>query len=117
MEMDKNSIIGLVLIFLILIGYAWYNQPSDAEIQAMKQRQDSIALAQKTADSLYMVQHQVDSIKATVYDSSAARTQFGTFASFTNGNEQFTTIENAELKLVFTNKGGRLYSIDRKSVV
>lgn len=115
MEMDKNSIIGLVLIFLILIGFAWYNQPSDSEIQAMKQRQDSLALVQKTADSLYMVQHQADSIKATVYDSATAKTQFGTFASFTNGTEQFTTIENAELKLVFTNKGGRLYSIELKN--
>jgi YidC/Oxa1 family membrane protein insertase len=115
MEMDKNSIIGLVLIFLILIGFAWYNQPSEAEIQAMKQRQDSIALVQKTADSLYLVQHQADSIKATTYDSATAKTQFGSFASFTNGTEQFTSIENSELKLVLTNKGGRLYSIELKN--
>lgn len=115
MEMDKNSIIGLVLIFLILIGFAWYNQPSEAEIQAMKRQQDSVALVKRTADSLAFVAKQQDSIKATQFDTAAAKASFGNFATFTTGEEQFTTIENEELKVVFTNKGGRVFSVELKN--
>ena len=41
--MDRNTITGFSLIFLILIGYYWYTAPS-AEEQAIFQRQrDSVA--------------------------------------------------------------------------
>ena len=40
--MDKNSIIGLALIGLIIIGYSIYTQPGPEQIQAMKNRRDSI---------------------------------------------------------------------------
>jgi YidC/Oxa1 family membrane protein insertase len=41
--MDKNTIIGFVLIALILIGFSVMNKPSEEEIRY----QDSIALVQK----------------------------------------------------------------------
>ncbi len=41
--MDRNTITGLVLIFLILITFSYFNKPSQKEIDAMKQRRDSIA--------------------------------------------------------------------------
>jgi YidC/Oxa1 family membrane protein insertase len=53
--MDRNSIIGLVLIFLILIGFAWYNQPSEAELKARKQQSDSITLVKMKEDSTVKV--------------------------------------------------------------
>ena len=40
--MDKNTIIGLVIIALILVGYSYFMQPSKEEIRAMEIR-DSIA--------------------------------------------------------------------------
>ena len=30
--MDKNTITGFVLIAALLIGFSWYNKPSDEEI-------------------------------------------------------------------------------------
>ena len=30
--MDKNTIIGLLLMFLVIMGFTWLNQPSEAEI-------------------------------------------------------------------------------------
>ena len=41
--MDKKSIIGIVLIFAILVVFSLINQPSKEEIEAAKQRRDSIA--------------------------------------------------------------------------
>ena len=40
--MNKDTIIGFVLIALVLIGFSWYNQPSQEEIEAAR-KQDSIA--------------------------------------------------------------------------
>ena len=44
--MDKNNIIGFVLIALVLIGFTWYQQPS-AEEQRAAFVQDSIAQVTK----------------------------------------------------------------------
>ena len=41
--MDRNSILGLSLIGLIIILYSIYTQPGKEEILAMQQRRDSIA--------------------------------------------------------------------------
>lgn len=119
MEMDRNSIIGLVLIFLILIGFAWYNQPSEAELQTMKHQQDSLSMVRKQQDSLTMLELQAntvtDSIKKNTFDSAAATATYGTFASFSKGEQTFSTLENEELAITFTNKGGRIYSVQLKN--
>ena len=44
--MDKNSIIGFVLIACILIGFSWWSQPSAEEQRAAAQK-DSIAQVEK----------------------------------------------------------------------
>ena len=41
--MDRNSIIGFILIAVILIGYTVYTMPSEAEQAAFKRQQDSLA--------------------------------------------------------------------------
>ena len=40
--MDRNSYIGLGLIFVILIGYFYINKPNDAELAVQKRYADSI---------------------------------------------------------------------------
>lgn len=56
--MKKQSIIGLVLIFGIFVGYMWWISPSKEEIAEMRAKQDSIQRAY--ADSIAIV----DSINA-----------------------------------------------------
>ena len=45
--MDKNTITGLVLIALLLIGFSWYSRPSEEQLQAQQHYYDSIAQVQK----------------------------------------------------------------------
>ena len=45
--MDKNNIIGFLLIAAVLIGFSWYNQPS-AEEQRAAFVKDSIEQANKS---------------------------------------------------------------------
>ena len=42
-----NSIIGIVLIFIILIGFSVYNQPTPEQLEALQQKRDSLELQQK----------------------------------------------------------------------
>ena len=44
--MNKDTIIGFVLIAIVLIGFSWYNQPSAEEIEAAR-LQDSIESVMK----------------------------------------------------------------------
>ena len=116
--MDRNSIIGLGLIFVILVTFAYINQPSDEEIRAAKVKQDSIALVKKQDDSLMLIQTSAaattDSLVAKSTDTAALAGQFGSFASFASGEESFSTIENQELRIKLSNKGGRIYSVELK---
>ncbi|OYU95150.1 MAG: membrane protein insertase YidC [Bacteroidetes bacterium B1(2017)] len=117
--MDRNSIIGLGLIFVILISFAYLNQPSQAEIDAAKRRQDSLTLVRIQNDSIAATMAMAEKKVAeaaipTQADSAAKQNAFGTFASYTEGKEQMTTIENEELKVDVTNKGGRIFKVELK---
>ena len=45
-DMNKDTIIGFVLIAVVLIGFSWWNQPSAEQIEAAR-IQDSIAAVQQ----------------------------------------------------------------------
>jgi YidC/Oxa1 family membrane protein insertase len=108
--MDRNSMIGLGLIFVILVTFAWINQPSEAELKAQQQQKDSIVLAQIRQDSIARVQLatqvKADSLKAV--DTTAMKSFYGSFAGAASGTETTSTLQNNELLLTFTNKGGML---------
>ena len=94
--MDRNTIIGLVLIFAIFFGFSWWNAPSEEEQIAHAQRMDSIAAVNKEIryqDSLnkiaYQQQNQVNTPQeetlVSTTDSSVINQQlqqkYGAFAN------------------------------------
>ena len=66
--MNRDTIIGFVLIALVLIGFSWWNQPSAEQIEAAR-KQDSIAAIQK--DSAQKAAQQAAAMKAAATDSSS----------------------------------------------
>ncbi len=129
--MDRNSIIGLVLIAAIMIGYSIYTSPSKEELEAIKRKQDSIALVNQAAreaaereiaESAKFLEKQsagIDSIIANAGDSINAdslnavllQNQFGAFANAAKGELKYYTIENDRLIAKISNKGGRIVSV------
>jgi len=121
--MDRNTITGLLLIGVILIGYSLWMQPS-AEEQAETQRiQDSISVveanvaAQQAEDTAVMPEDnepqaavpQMDSVEMALRDSLEKITKqkrFGSFAEATVGETILHTIENDFVRLTLSNKGG-----------
>ena len=55
--MDRKSIIGLILIFLVFMGYMWWTAPTEEELAAQRAMRDSIMRAeQMRIDSLEKAQ-------------------------------------------------------------
>ena len=124
--MDRNSILGIVLIFAILVVFSIINQPSKEEIEATRHRRDSIALveAEKARQNEQMQQQDLQDIPSeiTAPDSLAESNQlqekidqFGVFGTAAAGEQEFYTLENNLMKITFTNKGGRIYSVELKN--
>nr|WP_321356715.1 membrane protein insertase YidC [uncultured Draconibacterium sp.] len=121
--MDKKSIIGIVLIFVILVVFSLINQPSKEEVEAAKQRRDSIAQVEaQQALELQKMQEQQEQQNTAMEADTAAQNQMmqqkaeelGVFGAASVGTEEFTTLENNQIKITLSNKGGRIYSVELK---
>jgi len=112
--MDRNSMIGLGLIFLILVTFAWINQPSEAELQALQREKDSIAAVQRSQDSIKNTQLKLSAAVDSVAKPDTIIKALGSFGAAAVGTEQETILENEELKLTFSNKGGSLKQVELK---
>lgn len=107
--MDRNSMIGLGLIFVILITFAWINQPSEAELNVIQHQKDSALLVQIKQDSIAKAQFTLKAkADSAIVDSNAIKNTYGSFASAAVGKEELTQLQNNELLLSFSNKGGYL---------
>lgn len=137
--MDRKTLVGLLLIGVILVGWWLIMKPSAEEIERERQRaqhirdsialverekavQDSIRLAEETAkikaaetqpsvpDTL--LASLPDSAKQAVLDSIQkvqAAEQLGPFAAHASGKEDLIRIETEKFVLFFSPKGGKIY--------
>jgi YidC/Oxa1 family membrane protein insertase len=124
--MDRNTVIGVALIFTILIGFSYFNKPSQEEIAAAKKTQDSIELVQVEKEKADFMAKQVEDAKLTsisavpsdslvLQEDKIKREKFGVFSDASTGKESFYSIENNLMKVTFSNKGGRIYSVELKN--
>lgn len=101
--MDKNTMTGLVLMGLLLIGFSWWSQPS-AEEQAKKMQQDSIAaVAQHKAELAKQQAHakEIADLKAKQKADTTAL-----FHAALEGQAQEVVLKNEHLELSVNTKGG-----------
>ncbi|MFN5024211.1 MAG: membrane protein insertase YidC [Bacteroidota bacterium] len=112
--MDRNSIIGLSLIFIILITFAYINQPSEEELRLARQKQDSIERVNAQIDSAAAIMQTAEALKPSTNDSVSLTQQYGVFTALTQGTEEWVSIENDEVKLTLSTKGGRPSRIELK---
>ncbi len=117
--MDRNSIIGIILIALIFVFWSVFNKPSEAEKQKMRHIQDSIAQIQKQvqADTANKVPAQLTEKEKQLNDSARIadlKSKFGSFSEAAFDSTQFYVLENEKIKLTISNKGGRPYAVQLK---
>lgn len=128
--MDKKSIIGLVIIGALLVGYSIFNKPQKAELAEQKRIQDSISQVEAIKDSIRIVEAALSDtskqessidqenlllpeVKDSINKAQLAE-RLGAFADAVNGKDHFVTIENNLIILTVSNRGGRIYSVELK---
>lgn len=101
--MDKNTLTGFLLMGVVIVGFGIWNRPSAEEMARAQERQDSIMAAQqKQEEETLKAKAEAEAAKTVVLDSTSL------FFQATQGSEQFTTLENDKVKLLLSNKGGRV---------
>ena len=124
--MDKKSIIGFVLIFLIMMGFFGYQSRQVKKQQEYQAQLDSIAAAEAYAqwqqDSIWRAEHPeaAAAADAAVAANTASSATMAPVApvysdsllnSAARADAQLVTLENSKLEVVFTTRGGQPYSV------
>ena len=134
--MDKNSIIGLVMITGIMLGWMFLSKPSNEEVERQKKLRDSIELVQKneeiklkaaaaaskrdTANTATLTASGDTSKSASGLASDSLKSlqlnqKFGEFAAAAEGENKELTIENKLLKATVSTLGGQITSVTLKN--
>ena len=103
--MDKNTVIGFVLIAVVLIGFSWYNQPSAEQIEAQRM-EDSIAAVMK--DNALKKQKADEAARKAQAEAAAKGDSTALFFSALNGTNQPVVLKNDKVELTFDTKGGAI---------
>ena len=115
--MNKNTIIGFVLIGLIMFGFSFYQSKQyekQAEAQAIEQaRLDSIAMVelamQAAADSANVNSGEATAVKVKLDDAPVYKDSLLNAAR--NAQEQIIALANDKIKIEFTTKGAQFHKV------
>lgn len=130
MDNTRNTIVGFLLIFGILIGYYFLTSPSKEELQEKRRKQDSVLMVQHIRDSIDRVvqaerlqqqeqQRVQDSLTVKEplgqgSDISKLQDKFGLFALAAKGEKKTYFIENDLLKIGISTQGGKVVYAELK---
>ncbi|HXB39897.1 MAG TPA: membrane protein insertase YidC [Bacteroidia bacterium] len=128
--MDRNSLIGLVLIGGILIGWLVLNGPSNEEIRKAKQKQDSlikVALAEKAkAEAAAIATFAKNNTDTSVVKGDATvakiintdslkkaglQNKYRDFSAAVEGKGEQYIFTNEKIQVTFQSKGGSIASV------
>ena len=107
--MDKNTIIGFLLMAALLFGYSWLNQPTQEEL-AQARYNDSIAKVQaiELQKMLDTKQEPIAEVLDSVELDAKIKSQYGAFSQASQGESKKISLSNNLLDLEFNTKGGAL---------
>ncbi len=119
--LDRKTIIGFVLMFLVFIGYMWYNSPSKEEREAQRKYQDSVYNAYQDsvleAEAARLAAQQLEDSLALA-DTSAAqlaaekqKSEAGLFACNLEGEPVNITVKNKVFTIGFNSRGAVVDSL------
>ncbi|GAB3508668.1 membrane protein insertase YidC [Spirosoma knui] len=106
--MDRNQLIGIVLIMAMLVGYQLLvPKPAPEKEPAQKTQTTKPTTASAAQAALTKAEQPLD--------SAVARQQFGDFATVASGQAQDVVVENKDMKVTFSTQGGRVKEVVLKN--
>ena len=112
--MDKNSVIGFILIALIFIGFTFFQSDRARKASELQAQQDSIALAQMPPQRM---------ASEAVLESAAPEGESGASVAIykdsllenaSKAQESIVTLENDVLEMKLSTRGAKPYSVRLK---
>ena len=104
-KFDKNYIIGFVLMFAMYAGYMYfYNEPVTPIEEAPTEQ------VQKSE-----VQTEDIPAQSAVLDTALINAQYGSFAAAISGEAKDVVLENADIKITLSSKGGAIKEVALKN--
>jgi YidC/Oxa1 family membrane protein insertase len=109
--MERNQIIGIVLIMATFMLWTITSAPSKEELEKSKRTQDSIALAQQVPTDIVEAKDTMTSaIASPVLNDSLSQQanaiKYGAFGAAANGKSEDITLENDLIRVTLSSKGG-----------
>ncbi len=99
--MDRNTVIGFVLLGILLFTYLFLSTKNSHELQVQTlRRNDSIEKVREAQEAVLRKRDSVAKTLVVTKDSTGFNAAIG-------GSEKLLTVENELLKIVFSNKGGQ----------
>ncbi|MGO5241638.1 membrane protein insertase YidC [Hallella faecis] len=101
--MNKNTLIGFVLIAVVLVGFSWYSQPSQEEMRAqfVKDSLEQVAKQKAGQAAKIAAYKQQQAAKEQVAADTTAL-----FYKALTGKAQDVVLQNAKLAVTLSTKGG-----------
>ncbi|ADB38059.1 membrane protein insertase YidC [Spirosoma linguale] len=106
--MDRNQLIGIVLILAMLVGYQLLVPKPAPEKQAAQQTQPT---KPTTASGVAATDTGAANSAQQTPDSAALTAKFGDFATVATGQARDIVVENNDIKVTFTTQGGRVKEV------
>ena len=112
MGLDRNTIIGFVLLGVLLFVYLYTSTKASHELEAQRKHEaDSIAVVAKVREA---AARDAAAKKDSVVKTGTTPDTLTGFPKAMNGKEELVTMENDLLKMVFSNKGGQPVDVELK---
>jgi len=117
--MDKNSVIGLIIIAILLVAYSIYTNPNDTEPVVGNQVADSLSVngadteASSEGEETASIEVETSVLDTLPPDTGSKedvtemlKGRYGVFASSAKGEEKKIKVKTNLLEISFSNKGG-----------
>jgi YidC/Oxa1 family membrane protein insertase len=113
--MDKKSLMAIVLITVLVIGWMIYMSVQQAPPPPPAEKSNNEAIKTDTAKPISTNQEQPKTAEKSASlnnDSAAVFEKYGaSFAKFANGSERIVTIENDLMKIELSSRGAVLHKV------
>lgn len=134
MNMDKNTIIGLLLITAIIIGFSIFNRPSQEQLATQQRMRDSLALVEKERAVATPIEDTLEQGVTELTQGSSAVDFFGATQAVSDTTvtsapaltdslsptapatrvEQSIVLENEKVRILLNTHGGSIRSVQLK---
>jgi len=120
--MDRNSIIGIIVIAIVIFLWGILSKPNKEELEKRKRILDSLKQVQQEQVDQTIIEQQKKEVESEIIEIEVTdtvsvdqlRDKLGYFAESGIGNNEFYTLENNLIRFIVSTKGGKPYSVELK---